>query len=171
MSRLFAIALGKSLYTFNCKWIIFIIVFVTKFILKWYPIQWNTTATSAARSTWFPAQFFTSGKKYHRCCSDWNRYFQSLMLRVNSVYQCPVSYITNRSLNEQHIKAPSSPSPVSWQKRLKSASKPHSLHSLRQDVWYCRVCPLYGVVGPANTLSSSRWCPPCLIVCIDYSTV
>ncbi len=69
---------------------------------------------------------FTSGKKYRRYCSNWNRYFESMMLRVNSVYQCPVSYITDRSWKEQHIKAPSSPSSVPWQKRLPSASKPHT---------------------------------------------
>ena len=36
-----------------------------------------------------------------------------------------------------------------------SASMPDSLHSLRQDVWHCHVCPLYGIVGPALTLSPS----------------
>ena len=87
---------------------------------------------------------FTSGKKYHSYCSDWNRYFESLMLRVNSVYKWPVSYITNRSRKEQNINVPSSPSYVPWQKRLKSASKPDSLHSIRQDVWHCHFCPLYG---------------------------
>ena len=46
-------------------------------------------------------------------------------------------------------------------------------HSLRQDVWHCHVCPLYGVVGPALTLSPSptNAIDGALPVSIGYSAV
>ena len=56
------------------------------------------------------------------------------------------------SCKQQRINAPSS---VPRQKMLKSPFKPDSLHSLRQDVCHGHLCPYYGVVGPALTLSPS----------------
>ena len=50
--------------------------------------------------------------------------------------------------NIHHHHSPS-PSSVPWQKRLKSRSKPDSLHSLRQDVWHGHGCPFYCVVDAA----------------------
>ena len=72
-------------------------VFVTKFLLNDTPSNETQKWLQLLGQRDFQHNF-TSGKTYHMHCSDWNRYFESLMLRVNSVYQWPVAYITNKSL-------------------------------------------------------------------------
>ena len=112
-------------------------------------------------------------------CSDYPKRVILAWRLKNVMMKCITDWtqvVVMWSWIEQHIHAPSSPSPSSllWQTRLNSSSMSDSLPSLRQDVlaWSCLSilwCFRSNYYVAALTYEHNRRCPPCLIVCIGYS--